>query len=216
MLEELNDPNDRPQPGLVSQLSFAGRLAGETQSICLYAIQFREGTLLVQVAGGQPSPELLTERERASADGAAHAVTQPRGRAGDRFAAFEPDLVRAARRGIFRADQPDLGDGRSDPQAKPRHAGQARRRRHGGLFLSGSRQQLCLERARRGARHPRGDAASEQGVAAAQGLVHRAVHEHRRRRGTAMGRPAGLARATGLHDAGRHLEPCRAAFGLCQ
>jgi class 3 adenylate cyclase len=72
VLEGLNDPNDLPQPGLVSQLSFAGRQAGETQSICLYAIQFREGTLLVQVAGGQPSHELsalLTERERASVDG---------------------------------------------------------------------------------------------------------------------------------------------------
>ncbi len=72
VLEDLTVPGERPEPGLVSQLSFAGRLAGETQSICLYAIQFREGTLLVQVPGGQPSRELtalLSERERASAEG---------------------------------------------------------------------------------------------------------------------------------------------------
>lgn len=68
----LHEPRERPEAGLISHLWFSGRVGAIAQSLCLYAVQFREGTLFVQVAGGQPSGELstlLAERERRGIEG---------------------------------------------------------------------------------------------------------------------------------------------------
>jgi class 3 adenylate cyclase len=53
MLGRLHDEVKQPESGLVSHTLVSSDGAGATQSVCVYAVQFREGILIVHVPGGR-------------------------------------------------------------------------------------------------------------------------------------------------------------------
>lgn len=55
MLERLYDEVKQPEPGLVSHSLVSSGGADTAQSVCVYAVQFREGILILYVPGGRAS-----------------------------------------------------------------------------------------------------------------------------------------------------------------
>jgi adenylate cyclase len=60
MLEHLYDEVKRPAPAMVSHCFVSIAAPGAAQSVCIYAVQFREGILIVHVPGGRSSDDLST------------------------------------------------------------------------------------------------------------------------------------------------------------
>ena len=65
-LKRLHDEAKQPEPGVVSHALLPGGGAGLASSVCVYAVQFREGILILYVPGGRASQvpsQPLVQRE---------------------------------------------------------------------------------------------------------------------------------------------------------
>jgi adenylate cyclase len=72
MLEHLYDQVKRPEPALISHCFVSTGAAGAAQRVTVYAVQFREGILIVHLPGGRSSEDLsllLADRELVTGGG---------------------------------------------------------------------------------------------------------------------------------------------------